>query len=195
METERWRAHRTTRPDPIAVAGAGALVLAVAAGWSDPLLLVLGRVVPGWAVGGVLLLGALVLFRTAAARNPPGAGRAVPRRVARGVLTTGAALGCALGALGELGADYHVLSPTGPGGCTAVVREEAFLLAGSGEVYAVGPSGIAWGPSGSWRTDDGYRPVARGTYELSWGPSDGALLVMGSSVDPVMDGLHGVDCG
>lgn len=51
-------------------------------------------------------------------------------------------------------------APTGPHGRAAVVRETLFLFAGSSEVYAVGPTGIAWRPSGSWQAADGYRPTA-----------------------------------
>ncbi|MFM9559416.1 hypothetical protein ACKI19_45135, partial [Streptomyces caniscabiei] len=54
-------------------------------------------------------------------------------------------------------AEYHVLRPPGPGGCTAVVRETSFLVIGSGEAYAVGRTGLALGESGSWTVDDGYR--------------------------------------
>ncbi|MFV2118338.1 hypothetical protein ACE14D_07780 [Streptomyces sp. Act-28] len=83
-----------------------------------------------------------------------------------------AALGTAWGAVGDLtsNVEYRVLRPAGPGGRTAVVREASFLLAGDGEVYAVGRTGLALGESGSWTVDDGHRPIEAGTYELSWGP-------------------------
>ncbi|MFF2412571.1 hypothetical protein [Streptomyces sp. NPDC058092] len=70
------------------------------------------------------------------------------------------------------------------------------MFAGSGEVYAVGPTGIAWRPSGSWQADDGYRPIAAGTYELRWSrDGGGTLLVRGTEGNPVMNnGLHSVDC-
>ena len=86
--------------------------------------------------------------------------------------------------------------PPVPRGGRAVVGETAFLMAGNGEVYAVGGStGAAWGPSGSWFADDGYRPVAEGSYELRWGRSDGSLVVSGTRGNPVHPSLHTVDCG
>ncbi|WP_406197940.1 hypothetical protein OG920_24620 [Streptomyces europaeiscabiei] len=107
-------------------------------------------------------------------------------------------LGTAWGAVDDLvsDAEYHVLRPPGPGGCTAVVRETSFLVIGSGEAYAVGRTGLALGESGSWTVDDGYRPIDTGTYELAWGRNGGLLQISGTSTDPV---LHGgpvdVDCG
>lgn len=164
------------------------------------LLLVVGRVIPSWAVSGALLLLALVLMGVAAVRHRPEDVRKTGRRVAlppflRGLAVVVAVLGSAFGALGDLGAEYHVLHPTGPHGCRAVVRETSFLLAGSGDVYAVGRTGIAWRPVGSWWADDGYRPIAEGTYELRWGPESGSLTLSGRTTDPVMNAVHGVDCG
>ncbi|MEE1768565.1 hypothetical protein PUR34_10435 [Streptomyces sp. JV185] len=199
MDEERRRTGRLTRSDLCMFIATGCLLLAAAAGWSSALFVVLGRVVPGWAVGAVLLLVSSVVMRTAAVPARPETEGAAPRRAApprfvRGLLAVVAGLGCAVGVLGDLGSEYHILRPTGPHGCTAVVRETSFLFAGSGDVYAVGPSGVAWRPSGSWQADDGYRPIAEGTYELHWGRDDGALSVRGTEVDPVMDGLHGLDC-
>ncbi|MGW7345285.1 hypothetical protein [Streptomyces sp. NPDC054854] len=163
------------------------------------LLVVLGRVIPGWVVSATLLFVWLILIRVAAARNLSEADRTTLRRLTlpryvRGLLAGVAGLGSALGVLGDLSSDYHVLHPTGPHSCRAVVRETSFLFAGSGEVYAVGPTGIAWRPSGSWQADDGYRPIAEGTYELRWSQEGGTLHVRGTEGNPVMDGLHSVDC-
>ncbi len=81
-----------------------------------------------------------------------------------------------------------MLRPTGPGGCTAVVRETSFLVIGDGEAYAVGRTGLALGEAGSWVVDDGYRPVAAGTYKLEWERDGGLLVVSGSGTDPVVRG-------
>lgn len=199
METEQRRTSRLTRSALYPVIATGCLLLAVAAGWSSVLLVVLGHVIPSWAVSATLLFVSLVLMRVGAVRHRSTADRTASRRLAlprfiRGLLAAVAGLGSAFGVLGDLPSDYHVLRPTGPHGCTAVVRETSFLLASSGEVYAVRPTGIAWLPSGSWRADDGYRPIAAGTYELRWSRDGGTLLVRGTEGNPVMDGLHGVDC-
>ncbi|MFJ2262548.1 hypothetical protein ACIOKD_30270 [Streptomyces sp. NPDC087844] len=114
------------------------------------------------------------------------------------LLIVTAVFGIAGGALGDLflGAEYRVLRPTGPGGCTAVVRETSFLMSGGGEAYAVGRTGLALGESGSWTVDDGYRPVASGTYALDWGRGGGLLQISGTSTDPVISGGSAdIDCG
>ncbi|MEU9172192.1 hypothetical protein AB0D34_31125 [Streptomyces sp. NPDC048420] len=206
------------RPFPYAAVGTGVLLLAAAASWSSVLLVVGGRVVPGWMLGAGLMVGALVLMgvrgvrgrrrsvvgdrvvgdRVVGDRVGPGYPfrPSTLRRLGYGLSSVLAVLGVGFGALGDLGAEYLFLRPGGPEGCRAVVRETAFLMAGSGEVYAVGGStGVAWGPSGSWFADDGYRPVAEGSYELRWGRSDGSLLVGGTSGNPVYPSLHTVDCG
>ncbi|MFF0445699.1 hypothetical protein ACFYT4_04615 [Streptomyces sp. NPDC004609] len=198
-KSERCRAGRVTRPAPDWTVTTGCLLLAAAVGWSGVLLVVAGHVIPGWTVSATLLvvtlilMGVLAVRRRSAAGPAPSCPRARPAFV-RGLLAAAAGLGSVVGGLNDLGAQYHVLRPTGPGGCTAVVREESFLLAGSGAVYAVGPTGIAWRESGSWRADDGYRPVASGSYELSWSRTGGVLVVSGTMVDPVYPGLHSVDC-
>jgi hypothetical protein len=185
-------------PYPSVAVGCAVLAaVVVAAGWSGLLLMVGGRVVPGWALGGALLVvsSATGLFRRrvrGSAPGPDGADR-IPRW-ARTLLTVVTALGSALGALNDLSATYHVLTPDGPGGCRAVARETSFLFAGSGEVYEVGPVGIGR-RVGSWTADDGYRPIASGTYELTWGTDGGVLNVSGRGGDPVWPALHEVGCG
>ncbi|MGW4498490.1 hypothetical protein ACWENR_07720 [Micromonospora sp. NPDC004336] len=187
------------RTAPLRSVAAGCAVLAavlVAAGWSGLLLVVGGRVVPGWALGGALLVvsWALLLFRRRVRASSPG-----PAATGRGprwaltLLTVLTALGSALGGLNDLSTTYHVLTPDGPGGCRAVARETAFLFAGSGAVYEVGRVGIGR-RVGSWTADDGYRPIAEGTYELTWGADGGMLTVSGRSSDPVWPALHEVGC-
>lgn len=199
METEQRRTRRVPRSALYPVITAGCLLLSCAAGWSNVLLLVAGRVIPSWAMSAALLLVSLVLMGVTAVRRRSEDERKTGRRVAlplflRGLAVVVAVLGSAFGVLGDVGAEYHVLHPTGPHGCRAVVRETSFLLVGGGDVYAVGRTGIAWRPAGSWRVDDAYRPIAKGTYELEWGPESGTLELRGSTTDPVMDGVHGVDC-
>jgi hypothetical protein len=184
-------------------AGIGSLALAAAASWSSLLLVVQGRVVPGWGVSAALLVMSLVL-RWALARVDRTAGasshsrkRAAWARPGGRLLIVAAVLGTAWGAVDDLvsNAEYHVLRPAGPGGCTAVVRETSFLVIGNGEAYAVGRTGLALGESGSWTVDDGYRPVDAGTYELDWGRDGGFLQISGTSADPVVrGGSADIDC-
>lgn len=181
-----------------AVVGTVCLVLAAAAGWGNVLLVILGQVIPGWAVSAALLVVSLVLMRVVVRSTTEPSRRPARARVLRGLLVAAAGLGCAVGVLDDLGSssDYRVLEPTGPNGCTAVVRETSFLKIGNGEVYAVGPVGIAMWRSGSWVVDDGYRPIAEGTYDLRWGRDGGTLAIRGTEGDPVVGGgLHEIDCG
>ncbi|MFD3440319.1 hypothetical protein ACFWU3_22730 [Streptomyces sp. NPDC058685] len=123
--------------------------------------------------------------------------RAGSARVAARLLIVTAMLGIAWGAADDLisNAEYHVLRPAGPGGCTAVVRETSFLVIGNGEAYAVGRTGLGLGKSAAWTVDDGYRPVAAGTYELDWRRDGGRLRISGTSTDPVVrGGSADIDC-
>ena len=184
--------------------GIGSLALAAVASWSSLLLVVQGRVVPGWGVSAALLVASLVL-RWALTRvgRPPGAPGLPQRpatwaRLGSRLLIVTAVLGTAWGAVDDLisDAEYRVLRPAGPEDCTAVVRETSFLMIGGGEVYAVGRTGLALGESGSWTVDDGYRPIDAGTYELDWGQDGGLLRIGGTSTDPVLrGGLADIDCG
>ncbi|MFI7501309.1 hypothetical protein ACIBVL_22950 [Streptomyces sp. NPDC049687] len=200
------RAQHRTRLSPAVstAAGIGSLVLAAAASWSSLLLVVQGRVIPGWGVSAALLVVSLVLRRAltrvgrpADASTLPGK-RATWARLGSILLIVTAVLGSARGAVDDLvsDAEYRVLSPAGPGGCRAVVRETSFLVIGNGEVYAVGRTGLALGESGSWTVDDGYRPVAAGTYELAWERDGGHLRISGTGTDPVVrGGSADIDCG
>lgn len=53
-----------------------------------------------------------------------------------------AKIGSLLGALGTMVTDYFLLIPPGSDGCRVLAGESAFFMAGRGDVYAVGPSGI-----------------------------------------------------
>ncbi|MET9505512.1 hypothetical protein ABZY42_27965 [Streptomyces sp. NPDC006622] len=188
---------------PVA-AGIGSQALAAVASWSSLLLVVHGRVVPGWGVSAVLLVLSLVprwaLNRVVRPADAPGLTREQAGRAQRAsvLLIVAALLGTVWGAVGDLvsGAAYHVLRPSGPGGCTVVVRETSFLVIGNGEAYAVGRTGLALAESGSWTVDDGYRPVEAGTYELDWTRDGGLLRISGTSTDPVLQGgSTDIDCG
>ncbi|MFJ2890857.1 hypothetical protein ACIO53_32890 [Streptomyces sp. NPDC087305] len=204
MTEARARPGIELSPGALTAAGVGSLALGAAASWSDLLLVVGGRVVPGWGVSAVLFALALVLWRSfvRAGRR----GEAVLLSVVRPgwlrpttvLLIVAAVSGIAWGALDDLISDarYYVLRPTGPGGCTAVVRETSFLVIGDGEAYAVGRTGLGLGEAGSWVVDDGYRPVAAGTYELDWERDGGLLVISGSGTDPVVrGGMTDIDCG
>lgn len=172
------------------IAGCGGLVFVVS-----------GQVVRGWAVCIVLLAVSLVLvIIRAAKRRRSGPGTTKQGRSGLGtwalrlmVLVAGA--GGLLGALGDLGFDatYQVLEPQGPGGCRAAVRETSFLMSGGGEVFAVSAVGIGWRMS-DWTADDGYRPIAAGSYTFQWRADSGILVIGGSATDPVWPAIHEVSC-
>lgn len=177
------------------------LLLAAVVSWTDLLIVIAGHVLPAWGLSLALLVVTPVLVRVRARRRRRelpvlelAPRRGLPRSVPV-LLTFAGVTGTALGAFLDLPATYHVLDPRGPDGCKAVVREASFLLGGNGDVYAVGRTGIALWPSGSWMADDGYQPIASGTYELTWGVGGGVLMVHGRQGDPVMPALHDVDCG
>lgn len=171
------------------------------AGWSGLVLVVSGQVVRGWAVSIILLVASLglVIIRAAKRRQSrPGTtkqGRGVLGAWALRLMVLVAGTGGLLGALGDLGFDatYQVLEPQGPGGCRAVVRETSFLMSGGGEVFAVSGVGIGWRMS-DWTADDGYRPIAAGSYTFQWGADSGILAIGGSATDPVWPGIHKVSC-
>ncbi|MER6206853.1 hypothetical protein [Streptomyces sp. NPDC001642] len=204
MTEARARPGIELSPGALTAAGVGSLALGAVAGWSDLLLVVGGRVVPGWGVSAVLFALALLLWRSfvRAGRRSEAVLLSVVRpgwlRPVTVLLIVAAVSGIAWGALDDLISDarYYVLRPTGPGGCTAVVRETSFLVIGDGEAYAVGRTGLALGEAGSWVVDDGYRPVAAGTYELDWERDGGLLVISGSGTDPVVrGGMTDIDCG
>lgn len=203
MTAQPRRVRQVTRSGWYAGITVGCLALSAVVAWINMVLVVFGYVIAAWAVSTALLCAALILMRAAAGRPRAMAGAGVTPlrpawlRVLRGLLAAAAAIGSALGAAGDVSSEYHVLQPEGPNGCLAVVRESSFLSAGRGEVYTVstaGPVGIIGWPSGSWTADDGYRPITQGTYELRWGRSDGTLTVSGSEANPVMGGLHSLNC-
>ncbi|WP_328544434.1 hypothetical protein [Streptomyces europaeiscabiei] len=197
--------HRVRLSPAVSTAtGLGILALAAAASWGSLLLVVRGRVIPGWGVSAALLVVSLALRWALTRVDLPTDASRLPRkragwaRLGSRLLIVTAVLGTAWGAVDDLvsDAEYHVLRPPGPGGCTAVVRETSFLVIGSGEAYAVGRTGLALGESGSWTVDDGYRPIDTGTYELAWGRNGGLLQISGTSTDPVLrGGPVDVDCG
>ncbi|MCC9174884.1 hypothetical protein [Arthrobacter sp. zg-Y179] len=155
-----------------------AVVLSSAAGW----ILVIGsRIVSPWLAAAALLLAALAI-RWLGSRN--GAGdRKNPRLHSPALALLAAAVvgaGIAAGSLLEAGTESFILDPQGPEGCRAAVRESAFLMSGSGTVYAVGAHGIGR-HAGDWNTDDGYRPIAAGNYTLEWNATGGQLTVDGAS--------------
>jgi hypothetical protein len=170
-------------------------------GWCGLVLVVSGQVVRGWAVCIILLVASLVLVIIRAARrrqSGPGTtkqGRSILGAWALRLMVLVAGTGGLLGALGDLGFDatYQVLEPQGPDGCRAVVRETSFLMSGGGEVFAVSGVGIGWRMS-DWTADDGYRPIAAGSYTFQWGADSGILAIGGSATDPVWPGIHEVSC-
>ena len=156
--------------------------------------------VRGWAVSIALLVASLMLAIIRARRRQSGPGTTKQGRSVLGtwalrLMVLVAGTGGLLGALGDIGFDatYQVLEPQGPAGCRAVVRETSFLMSGGGEVFAVSAVGIGWRMS-DWTADDGYRPIAAGSYTVQWGTDSGILDIGGSATDPVWPGIHEVSC-
>lgn len=152
--------------------------------WAGVLVVVRSTVVPVWAAAPALLLAGT------AVRVGLGAFR-VSRPALQGwwrwLLPTVTACAWVLvpltaAANGFGGPSYVVAEPAGSGGCRAVVAESSFLFAGSGTVHVAG----GWGPFapqvGSYRTDDGFRPVSTGSYSVSWDDRFGGLLSVGATL-------------
>ncbi|WP_307104694.1 hypothetical protein [Arthrobacter globiformis] len=178
------------------------LVLAAAAtlvNFGGLVVVIAGGVLPGWAISAILLVASLALLlisRRAAGGAAGGRGgtrQNAPSTLLHRLVVFAVGVSSAAGALGDMSATYHVLEPAGPNGCRAVAREYSFLFAGSGAVYAVGLSGIGTRVS-SWTTDDGYEPIAGGSYQMSWDSDSGSLALLGGR-DPVWPSVHGVECG
>ena len=167
-------------------------------GWAGFLFVLGQQAVPGWAVGGVLFLTAMVLLKVDSSRRRSSItfrGRNRRNRWPWFVTLPAvvSVLFSGLGALDDVSsAKYHVLSPANSDGCRVAVREVSFLFAGSGTVYVVNAAGIGWKVS-SWTADDGYEPVSSRNYELKW-HSDGGSLLLHSNGDPVWPGLHEINC-
>lgn len=162
-------------------------------------LLVWGElVIPGWALSSSLLVLSLVLAIVRAFvrdyRNAASGEQRSTRRSSRLWVGLAVLVGVcsAISWVGDLGATYTVLRPQGPGFCQAAVREHSFLFAGGGELYAVGLGGFGR-PVSSWTADDGYQPIASGTYEFTWN-AEGALLSVHGDIDPVWPALHDFEC-
>lgn len=156
----------------LCVLGAG---LAVVGGMLGGMLVQAGHVVPGWAVGGILLVAAAIVatIRALRRRRAPGharraSGRWRPWRVAATAVIT---LAAAAGLVNDLSATYTVLTPAGPGGCQLAVREHSFLFAGGGEVYSWVPQEWASLPARGRRTTASSRSPRGRTPWSGMGPA------------------------
>ncbi|TLM80859.1 hypothetical protein [Pseudarthrobacter sp. NamE5] len=172
--------------------------VAIVGGMLDFILVWDDFVMPGWALSasllvlslGLAIVGAFVRHPRKAASGEQGSNRRGSGLRAGLAFLVGVC--SVIGGVGDLGATYTVLRPQGPGFCQAAVREHSFLFAGGGELYAVGFGGFGM-PVSSWTADDGYQPVASGTYEFTW-DNEVALLMVHGSVDPVWPTLHDFKC-
>jgi hypothetical protein len=169
------------------------LLAAVAlAGWWFDFVWVLGTlVVPGWAVSVGLLGVSIALAIVRAIAGEQGAAKSTSPGWILSAVLIGLFNGFAL--LADFPATYTVLRPDGPGFCRVAVQESSFLFAGRGNVYAVGFAGLGR-EVGSWTADDGYRPIAAGSYELHWDDEGAVLSVYGDGGNPVWPNQHEVPC-
>lgn len=158
------------------------------------LLVIGGTVLTFWAVSGMLLVASVTLrmVSSRAARGTEVPPFAAHVRLLRSIVASAVCLICLGGAFSDLGASYRVLDPPAANGCRAVAREFSFLFAGRGDAYAVRFGWIGLRAS-SWTTDDGYEPVARGSYTLDWDGNDGVLNLIGG-IDPVWPAAHAIPC-
>lgn len=142
--------------------------------------IVLGPVVidnpPLFAIELLLVIGLACLPTSAVLRHHATAtGAIAARRVPRALAAiASSALTFLVGALLLLCAliigvsDPVILPERSPAGARIVVIDRAFLLVGKGDVYYAPPHTIFTTHLGSYTADDGYNPVARGTYRLTW---------------------------
>ncbi|MGO4601625.1 hypothetical protein [Terrabacter sp. 2YAF2] len=127
--------------------------------------------------------------------SPQGAPRPTPgRRLTVGLLVVGAGVATAFSWAFDTGSTSVVVNPSSAGGCRVVVQERSFLLSGSGAVFVLPAHGVVARRVSRYSTDDGYRPVAAGSFTLTWAGERGHLEVSGSGVDPVWPRSHDVAC-
>ena len=181
--------------------GVAASLLATAAPWAAPIVVVGRFAFPGWlaGIGLTVLAGALMWGpRLAPGRRAPRASDPKRRRTPLWLLVTLTVLpvtsALPVAGLDLLGTDYLVLDPVGPDGCRVAVRERGSWPGGSGEVFVVRGNGIGR-MVGRWTIDDGGSPIRSGAYSLTWTGDDGVLHLWGGQGNPVLSGaLHDVNC-
>jgi hypothetical protein len=141
------------------------------------LVVVAGRVVPGWAFSAVFLAAGAGLgwlgrmphsFRYRGSSAGWITGTATGRLLVAAWILTALLVVLGVGWDAVLGVRYHFLRPAGPGGCQLVVAESSFTFAGGGTVYLLGARGVLGHEVGRYTADDGYRPVGAGSYQLTW---------------------------
>ena len=174
----------------------GLAALSAVAQFAGTVVVIGHNVLTPWSLSGYFLIAWLIV-RLISARASRG--RTIPPLtpgvdLLRAVAVVALSLICVGSALFDVSARYSVLDPSSDEGCRAVVREDSFLLGGNGNVYVARPFGFIATQAGSWRTDDGYRPVAAGAYAVKWKGNSGLLLLRYGG-DPVWPSLHTIDCG
>lgn len=186
---------------------AALLTATVGVAWwavGDALPVVIGDLVVGPALVGPLaaLLGsgaaltaAMTEARAQASGARPGSGRWFVRWPVNVVKACVLAVGW-LGAVvsfvvGVLDDDVRVLEPASERGCRVVVVQHLW----GGTIHVL-PRGTVRPPEvGSYGADDGYQPVSRATFDLSWTGETGSLVLRGAPGMQVWQhGAETVDC-
>jgi hypothetical protein len=92
---------------------------------------------------------------------------------------------------GTLSSDLRVIDPASAGGCRVAVLQDLW-----GGTIAVLPPGTSRPEAvGSYRSDDGYEPITRDTYALTWDGEIAELELRGTEDAPVwQDGGQRIDC-
>ena len=183
-----------------------ALVVVVPSVAWHQVLVVGGRVTdpadaaPALFVAGVLVgVGGLVLAAVDRHRRRS-SGEAVTGRRSGGRVAAVVLLVVTAGVVAGLdwvfghGSDAVVLEPASAGGCRVVVQEHSLFMSGSGTVFVLPPDDLVARRVSRYTTDDAYRPVAAGSYSLTWTGDHGHLEVSGTGFDPVWPGGHDIDC-
>jgi hypothetical protein len=92
---------------------------------------------------------------------------------------------------GTFSSDLRVLDPPSAGGCRVAVLQDL----GGGTIAVLPPGATRPEAVGSYASDDGYEPISRGTYALTWDGETAELGLRGTEHDRVQqDGAERIDC-
>ena len=118
-----------------------------------------------------VVMSAILLFIAFVTRKKTQKG-SVARRIVRTMITLASSIAivCALlvGGLFALVSTPYLLSTASPSGDRVLVVENSFLLLSSQDIYYLSSPWPFAQPSGFSTADNGYDPIANGTYSVEW---------------------------
>jgi hypothetical protein len=92
---------------------------------------------------------------------------------------------------GTLSSDLRVIDPASSGGCRVAVLQDLW----GGTVAVLPPGASRPDAVGVYGSDDGYEPITRGTYALTWDGEVAELELRGTEHARVwQDGGERIDC-